>query len=198
MKPNEQPACLRVVLPCSGTNLTLIVILHLGYSLAVEIRKMGGKARCLKTPDRIIVESTGVSLAQMQPYIDGIGHMKGATLKVAFEERASPEVDLDSPGVIFGEFAAERLTRKFLFGLPDGAILVGNSSVNGMPEFMALLGGKEDRSRIWQRAVNSGAAQRICDVYWNPDDVREIHGFDPDMWNEAHDDGDMFPPSSRM
>ena len=153
---------------------------------------MGGRAKCMRTPDLIIVEQSGVSRGQIQPLIDGIDD---ARLAVFIEERASPEFDLQAEGILPGELSRECLTRKYLFGLPDGAIVVGNLVMDGVPNFMARVNSGADRADIWRRAGNTSAAQGICNVYWNADDVLAVHGIDPDAWNEAYARGDA-PPAS--
>lgn len=54
--------------------------------------------------------------------------MTAATLNLVIEERDTPEMNIESPGILLGEIASERLTKKFLTGLPNGAIVVGNVS----------------------------------------------------------------------
>jgi hypothetical protein len=114
--------------------------------------------------------------------------MTAATLNLVIEERDTPEMNIESPGILLGEIASERLTKKFLTGLPNGAIVVGNGLQDGIPDFWCRLHDGHDRSLIWMRAVNAGAAQRTCHVYWNPRDVLAIHGINPD--EELGDDGD--------
>jgi hypothetical protein len=162
---------------------SIVPALQIGVALAGEFRKMGGKAKCLRTPDCIIVEQSGVSKGQIQPLIDGIDDVR---LAVFIEERASPEFDLEAESILPGELSRARLTKKYLFGLPDGAIVVGNLVMDGVPNFMVQLNSGEDRTRIWRLAENAQAAQGICNVYWNRDDVLAVHGIDPDAWNDAY------------
>ena len=119
--------------------------------------------------------------------------MKEATLNLIIEDRASPEMDLDSPETLRGEFVNERLTKTFLLGLPNGAIIVGNEVRNGKPSFYCRLDERQDRIRLWKRAVKAGAAQLTCHVYWNPKDVLEIHGVDPEV--DIDDDGEVPLPN---
>ncbi len=200
MKTTDNPGCLRVTIPLASTNIPLQPILHFGLAIANEVKKRGGRARCFKTVDFIIVEMCGISKAEVQRLVDCLGHspsIEDAKFDVIVEERDAPEIDLEGNDVIPGEFTIQRLTKKFLFGLPDGAIIVGNSFLDGEPNFAARLEAGMDRSRIWKRAINSNAAQRICCVYWNPQDVMQIHGFDLDS-SLDDDSGDPEIPTSRM
>jgi len=185
-----------VVVPLLENSLSLFYVLDLGFALAEEVKKQGGKARCFRTATSVIVEQTGISIDQVESLIDSFAEAvskKGATLNVIIEQRDAPEIDLEGNAVIPGEFTMRRLTKKFLFGLPDGAIVVGR----GEPISAIRLDSGKDRARVWRQAVNSGAAQRICSVYWNPQDVLEVHGIDLD--NPVDDDaGDSGLPTSRM
>jgi hypothetical protein len=196
MEKKDQPGCSRVTIPLPANNLPLIEILHLGLSFADEAKKRGGKARCFKTANSVIVEQSGISRDQIEPLINCLGSshsMNVSTLSVIVEERDAPEIDLDAEGVIPGEITRERLTKKFLFGLPDGAIVIGNWISNGEPTFAVRLEPGRDRSRIWRRAVNAQADQRICSVYWNPEDVLEVHGIDVDTWDGNDESAETFP-----
>jgi hypothetical protein len=150
--------------------------------------------------EAVIVVVSGVSKDRIDPLIDCMGHspcMKDAMLKVIVEELDTPGIDLESERVMPGEYARERLTKKFLFGLPDGAIVVGNCcSSNGRPYFAARLDTGTDRSRIWRRAINSNDDQRICNVYWDEQDVERFHGY---SLESLMDDDDESPlPMFRM
>jgi hypothetical protein len=202
MKKNEnvQSRSLRITLPLSGSNQSLGDMLSHGLLYATEVKRMGGKARCLRAANAVIVELSGVSREKIEPLIDcldGSPSMKGVTMKVIVEERETPEISLEFDGVIPGEFTRTRLTKKFLLELPEGAIVVGNSIFGDNPNFVVELKAETDRYRIWRRAIESDAAQRICSVYWSNQDVMDAHGFNFDAENEDHDD--EWPlPMSRM
>jgi len=172
---------LRVVIPLQENSLPLDHVLHFGAAVAKEARKLGGKARCFKTANSVVVEQTGISRDQIEPFIGAFSDSATRaenTLNVIVEERGAPEIDLDTEGVIPGEYRRERLTKKFLFELPDEAIVVGNSISHGEPLFVGRLRTGSDRLRVWRNAVSSGAAQAICNIYWNPKDVLDVHGID--------------------
>jgi hypothetical protein len=180
---NTTPGCLRLVMPLAGKSARLQTLLHFGLACANQVKKMGGCAKCFSVPDFVIVEMSRVSRDQIEPLVNCLGEspsMKEATLNLIIEERAIPEMDLESPKILRGEFANERLTKAFLLELPNGAIVVGNGLRNGKPNFFSRLHEGNDRTRLWKRAVTAGAAQLTCHVYWNPKDVLEIHGVDPE------------------
>ena len=156
---------------------------------------MGGRAKCFKLQDHVIVEASGISRDQIDRLIDSLGNstsMQSAKLNVIIEERTAPEIDLSEKEVLPGEFMIQRLTKKFLLGLPDGAIIVGNEFREGAPTFMARLDEGQKRSNVWNLAVSKEAAQRICHVYWYAEDVRAIHGVDPDSNLDEEADLDPF------
>ena len=164
---NNDPGCLRVTLPLVGSNVPPQAILHLGFTLKNEVEKMGGRANCFKIPDLVVVEMSGISRDRIEKLIHSVGHSmstRSANLNMVIEERTAPEFDLEKKEVLPGEFMIQRLTKKFLLGLPDGAIIVGNEFRDGVPRFMVRLHEGQNRSRIWSRAVIKEAAQRICHV----------------------------------
>lgn len=178
-------------MPLAGGNIRIQNLLHIGLACADQVKKMGGIAKCFSAPDCIVVEMSGVARSEVQVLMDSLGEspsMTEATLDLIIEERDAPEMNIESPEILPGEIASELLTKKFLNGLPDGAIVVGNGVRDGIPDFWCRLDAGQNRARIWMRAVNAGAAQRTCHVYWNPRDVLAIHGIDPD--EDLDDDGD--------
>jgi hypothetical protein len=188
---DKAPGCLRLMMPLAGGSVRLQNLLHIGLACAHQVKKMGGYAKCFSAPDFIVVEISCVPRDQVEALVDGLGDspsMTAATLKLVIEERATPEMNIESPGILPGEIASERLTKKFLTGLPDGAIVVGNGRRDGFPDFWCRLDHGQDRARIWMRAVNAGAAQRTCHVYWNSRDVLAIHGINPD--EDSGEDGE--------
>lgn len=156
-------------------------VLHFGLSVAEIVKRTGGKSRCFKTADAVVVEQIGVPRNQLEELVDSMATAVAKykeSLTMIIEEREAPEIDLDTEGIIPGEYVRPKLTRKLLFSLPDGAIVIGNSIVNGEPNFVAPLEPGKDRSRIWREAGRHDAAQKICDIFWNSKDVLEVHGFD--------------------
>ena len=193
---SNTPGCLRLVMPLAGKSARLQTLLHFGLACSNQVKRMGGSAKCFSVPGFVIVEMSRVSRNQIEPLVTCLGEapsMKEATLNLIIEDRASPEIDLDSPETLRGEFVNERLTKTFLLGLPNGAIIVGNEVRNGKPSFYCRLDERQDRTRLWKRAVKAGAAQLTCHVYWNPKDVLEIHGVDPEV--DIDDDGEVPLPN---
>ena len=188
---DKAPGCLRLVMPIAGRGVRLQTLLHIGLACANQVKKMGGNAKCFSAPDFIVVEMSCVTKNAVEALVDSLGEspsMREATMNLMIEERATPEMEIGSPEILPGEFAQGRLTKKLLTGLPDGAIIVGNQLRNGIPNFHCRLDDGRDRTRLWRRAVNAGAAQQTCHVYWNPRDVLEIHGINPD--EDSGDDGE--------
>ena len=187
-------------MPLAGGSVRLQTLLHFGLACANQIKKMGGSAKCFSVAGFIVVEMSRVSRYQVEELVNCLGDapsMKEATLNLISEGRAIPEMEIESPEIIRGEFARERLTKKFLTGLPNGAIIVGNELRDGMPNFYCRIDDGQNRTRLWMRAVNAGATQQVCNVYWNPRDVLEIHGVDPDEDPDDGSDGPLPNPGVR-
>jgi hypothetical protein len=183
------------VIPLAGRNVRLHVLLQFGLACANQVKKSGGNAKCFSLPDFVVVEMSRVSRNEVESLVNCLGEspfIRETTLNLMIEERATPEREIESPEILPGECAHGRLTKKFLEGLPNGAIIVGNEQRNGMPNFYCRLGDGRDRTRLWRRALNAGANQRTCHVYWNPRDVLVIHGVDPDV---DLDNGDSLHPT---
>lgn len=199
MESND-PICLRVTLPLVGSNVPPQAILHLGLALKNEVEKMGGRAKCFKIPDLVVVEMSGISRDRIEKLIHSVGNstsMQSANLNMVIEERTAPEIDWGKKEALPGEFLVQRLTKKFLLSLPDGAIIVGNEFWDGVPKFMVRLHEGQNRSRIWSLAVSKEAAQRICHVYWYAEDVRAIHGVDHDRDLDDEDEESELDPFAR-
>lgn len=175
---NETSGCLRVTLPVSANGIALKKALFRSLYYVKFARIMGGKARSLRSWDSVTIEHTGLTREQSKRLIDELVYKEyAATHKVIVEERDSPEYDLNSYGIVHGEFAWEKLDKHFLFSLPYYAIIVSSWPNNWRPVFIAKLEPGLDRSTIWKRACATNAAHRVCGIYWSPEDVREIYGF---------------------
>lgn len=146
---------------------------------AKEARNAGGKSRCLGSMDSVIIEHTGLNRDQSKELIDRLTWDKySRILKVNVEERDSPEFDLETPGIVHGEFAWRPLDKHFLFSLPHCAIVVSYWTFDsGMPVFAAKLYPGLDRSLVWDRAIETDVAHHPCAVYWSAEDVLKIYGF---------------------
>lgn len=85
-----------------------------------------------------------------------------------------------------GQIGSPTLTKKILFELPEGAIVVSNlfymRDGRKFPFFVARLETGFDRSKIWRQAIDANVHQRQCHVYWTAEDVLRKHGFDLNVW----------------
>jgi hypothetical protein len=188
--------CVRVTLPISENGLGLLRTLMRGMCYCDEARAMGGKARSLRSSDSLIIEHTGLTRDHSKILIDRLTFYSYAqTLKVAVEERESSEFDLESPGILPGEFAWRKFNKGLLFELPHYAIVVAMwRSKTWKPTFLAQLEPGTDRSKIWSRAVNSGAAHRPCAIYWRADDIINIYNLRDWLYRNK----DLSPPPFRL
>ena len=160
----------RLTFPLAGSNEPPFLLLDLAYATADQLKKLGGKARCFMTAQAVIMEVSGVAREQIEEFTNALGGSfsnKKSTFTVVLEERNAPEIDLDSESVFPGEYVSARMTKKFLFGLPDGAVVIGNAFQNGQPTFAVRLTPDTDRGLVWLQAVESSNAQRLCRVFWD-------------------------------
>lgn len=190
LAPKITSGCVKVTFPISENNLDLETAFLRGMRYSDHAKIMGGKARSLRASGSLIIEHAGLTRNQGKSLVDWLTHSScGTTLKVSVEERDSPELDLESPGIVPGEFTWKILDKGFLFALPHYAIVVASwRSENGKPIFVAKLEPGVDRSIIWRRAVDSNAAHRACAVYWSAEDVQKIYGFNLESLLEGNDE----------
>ena len=67
----------------------------------------------------------------------------------------------------WGTVIRQKLTKKLLKLLPEGAYLVSNSGDSGRePIFAERLGGAETREAVWRRAQLTGASNRLRRLVW--------------------------------
>lgn len=190
--------CVRVTLPISENKLDLKTALFKGMWYAKEARIAGGKSRCLRSLDSIVIEHTGLTRENSKQMIDRLTWDKSAvTLKVNVEERDIPEFDLETSGIVHGEFAWQLLDKHFLFALPHYAIVVSLQTLDsGRPVFAAKLYPGVNRSLVWKRAVKANIAHYTCGVYWSEEDVLEIYGFSLGTLLEGA--AELTPPPFRL
>ena len=81
-----------------------------------------------------------------------------------------PEGHLPSSNLIRHALIRERLTKKLLFSLPKGAFVVSTCFRSPQSIFAEQIGPDETRSEAWRRAVEAGAAGRLCQVVWTESD----------------------------
>lgn len=181
MEEDDQPISWLLSLPLSGISLTLSEVFHMGFSLAEQVRKSGGRARCLRQSSAVTVELSGMRREDLQTLIDAFTDsmsQRKETLRLSFEQRDGlPETHGDD-SVLPGEYFRGKLTKRLLMSLPVGAFVVSNFMHSGQPVFAAKLGDQEEREQQWVLAVKADAAQRTCDVLWDSADVLECHGID--------------------
>jgi hypothetical protein len=160
---NHNP--IRLIVPV--TDSTLMKVLMLGSSYQTEVRKGGGDGRVFRLPNSVQIDLEGSSEGEIDLLVSGLAMAvmkKGGVLEIARFVRTTEL----PPTVISGEYLREKLTKKFLLGLPPGAWLVGNC----FPAWIAHLSDRTDRQRVWEQASESRAAQRLVSVVWSEQDAK--------------------------
>jgi hypothetical protein len=65
----------------------------------------------------------------------------------------------------------EKLTKRFLMGLPEGVYLVSNLFIQkDKPEFAENVSLQNERDEQWKRIVEARVNQRLCDVFKTKED----------------------------
>lgn len=171
----------RLTIPLTNVSVALIDVLHMGFSLADQVKKSGGKARCLKIRDTITVELTGMGEANLHPLIDAFTasmSRRNESIGLCLERADDIDLNPDENSLAHGEFFRGKLTKRLLMSLPEGVFVVSNRIHSGQPVFAERLKPQNGREQQWATAVKAGAAQTTADVLWHEEDVLECHGVD--------------------
>ena len=66
----------------------------------------------------------------------------------------------------------QKLTKRYLFSLPQGLILLSNTfHMAGVPVFAEIVSDQAGRAAQWKRVVAVGAAGRNCHVFRNKEEL---------------------------
>lgn len=155
---------LRITVPLSKTTLSVIDVLGFGDALKSMAQKNGGEGRVFRLPDCVQIDLKGINRSQIDSWVAafGVALIKvGASINIV---AMAAETDLPSE-IIIGEYLRERLTRKFLYSLPEGAYVMSNVSTTTLHLKKGV-----DRERLWEQAVKEGIAQRTVTVVWKDSD----------------------------
>jgi hypothetical protein len=156
----------RLTIPLSGYNLS--EALGLGISFKDQAIKAGGAGRVYRETDAVRVDLDGLSAGLIQESINAFAQSvirANGNFNIAVSSRTSGLPISLSPG----EHLREKLTKNLLSRLPVGAWLVSNSC-----SWSVQLKTRTDRPRVWENAVEQGAAQRTISVVWNEADAETI------------------------
>ena len=131
------------------------------------------------------VRIQGVSIEKIRlstnAFLEG-AQRRGKTLSV-IEQQAelSPLPNIQAGDIPWGTVLRQKLTKKLLMLLPEGAYLLSNhySSITREEVFSEKLGKAETREETWRRAVLAGANNRTCRLVWTEAD---FNGPGPRPW----------------
>jgi hypothetical protein len=76
----------------------------------------------------------------------------------------------ESGQIQWGALIHEKLSRKLLNSLPEGAFVVSSCFAHSKSIFAERVPGMRYRSGLWQKAKDVGAAGRTCSVLWSEQD----------------------------
>ena len=157
-----------------------------GLSLCLEARHRGGDgwAGWLRTGD-LTVRIHGFPLATFHTYMDAcfasIGQTASSVRVVEKQVEKTPLPNVKAGDIPWGTLIREKLTKKLLKLLPEGAYVVSNLYAGHEEIFAVRLLGKGTRDDLWGRAVRVGANKGLCRLVWT--DV-DFNG--PPMMPEAN------------
>ncbi len=87
----------------------------------------------------------------------------------------TPLPDIAAGNIPWGTVVRQKLTKKFLGSLPEGAY-VASTVYNGTEEALSeKLGPPESRETVWRRAVLAGANNRLCRLVWTDVDFNRLN-----------------------
>jgi hypothetical protein len=159
----------RLIVPV--TDSTLMEVLISGGGFQEAARRVGGDGRVFRLPGSVQIDLEGLSHSRIDLFVSALAGMvkkdKG-DLEIARSVRTTEL----PPNVISGEFLHEKLTKKFLLGLPKGAWLVGNCS----PHWIAHISDRTDHQRVWKQAREARANHRLVSVVWSEQDAKLVAG----------------------
>jgi hypothetical protein len=135
-----------------------------------EARKMGGQCRVFRAANSIQIEVNGISQSHVDSILSLILSVESEGTVDFQIARSIRSTELPKT-VISGEYLREKLTKKLLFSLPQGAWLVSNVGFN---PWTAHLMEQTDRQRLWEQAAERGAAQRLVSVVWSEQDAKQF------------------------
>ena|ERR1051326_8099240 len=153
-----------------GPNVTPHDVRGIGYAIQGEAKKAG--ASCLAWwKDGVLT----IAIQDMSPSM--VARLAtDFTRFVTGDGKAIEIIQRDEIPVPGGRLAEsnlnphalirQKLTRKLLFDLPEGAFVVSNCFKGSHSSFAEQLGSAETRSQAWLRAVEARAAGRLCQVVW--------------------------------
>jgi len=181
MEAKNQSTSWRLIIPLLNNSLPLSEVLGMGFALVEVVRQSGGTARCLRRPESVTVELTGMAQSELNALIDAFTDsmtLQNESISLCVEQVDDLHSIPGGNSLAHGEYFRGKLTKRLLISLPEGAYVASNIVCSGKPVFAVRLTALNEREAQWIAAVEAGAAQRTCNVLWNAEDVLECHGVD--------------------
>jgi hypothetical protein len=91
-------------------------------------------------------------------------------VKKSVPSQPDPVHQTDSGQIQWGALIHEKLSRKLLNSLPEGAFVVSNCFAGSKSIFAERVPGMRYKPGLWQKAKDVGAAGRTCSVLWSEQD----------------------------
>ena len=145
----------------------------LGIALSDELSRLGGACWTGWIELGILkVRIQGVPIDKIRYLMNSCfesEQRKGGTISVVeHQAEVTPLPNVQAGDIPWGTVVRQKLTKKLIKLLPEGAYLLSNvySSVTGEEKFSVQLGNLATREETWRLAVIAGANNRLCRLVW--------------------------------
>jgi len=153
-----------------GPNVALDDLRQIGFAIQNEAKKSGASCLAGWKDGVLTIAIQGMKPSEVARLATDFTRrvmIDGKTIEITQRDEIPvpggrwAESNLGPPGLI-----RQKLTRKLLFHVPEGAFVVSNCFTGSRSIFAEELGSAETRTQAWLRAVEAGAAGRLCQVVW--------------------------------
>lgn len=146
----------------------------LALVICSEARKRGWKTCAAWTEGNIQIRlqtaSGGSARDLMKCFADEARDLGVAVFLLEDQEPATAICEFDDGPIAWDSVVQARLTRKFLYRLPEGAFLISNGQERGGFS-VGRVGSMTERAEQWQSAQLAGMEGAMCRVLWAEEDI---------------------------
>jgi len=170
--PGNMPPEKILLIASPGDFMSRFGVESLGQALCEEASRRGGGGWAGWLESGILkVRIHGMATDEIRPlmnaYIESMQRHGGTVSWIEQQTRATPLPNIQAGEIPWGTVIRQKLTKRLLKLLPEGAYLVSNLHGSGGEEIFAeRLGAAETREAVWCRAQLTGASNRLCRLIW--------------------------------
>ena len=160
---------------------TVSDVIGIALSFRDYARRHDGSAMAWHRRGTAVVAIQGIADVELDQMATACVHrLKADGAELVIQIRGNvpvPEGKKLGTSLAFGSIIHERLTKRLLMMLPEGAYVLStiSKSTNAFESvFTGPVGPRSDREAVWQRAVEVGADSKICHVVWSEAELVEL------------------------